>query len=167
LIYKALAGTSLQWSLNLPETRFLLPQRRINCPVSVLIRKRTGEEMHIILDSLAHLIDLLVRSFDKEGFNLLGVPAFSFKRALKSIADYFGLDEEGDFVSDLEYEYFKFLTETGFPNPFGFLTPHKLKELHEQSMQLKSKLQGINTNELEILQDAIELLDRELEKLVE
>ena len=121
--------------------------------------------MHIILDSLAHLIDLLVRSFDKEGFNLLGVPALSLKRALRSIADYFGLGDERDFEESLEYEYFKFLTETGFPSPFGFLTPRKLQELHEQSMQLKSKLQGINTNELEILQDAIKILDRELEKL--
>jgi hypothetical protein len=145
----------------------MLPLRRIHCPVSVLLRKRTGEEMHIILDSLTHLVDLLVRSFDKEGFNLLGVPALSLKRALRSIADYFGLDDERDFEESLEYEYFKFLTETGFPSPFGFLTPRKLQELHEQSMQLKSKLQGITTNELEILQEAIELLDRELENLAE
>jgi len=165
MIYKQLAGTSLQWSINLPETRFLLPFRRIHCSVSVLIRKRTGEEIHIILDSLSHLVDLLVRSFDKEGFNLLGVPALSLKRALRSIAAYLGLDDERDFMSDLEYEYFKFLTETGFPSPFGFLTPRKLKELHEQSMQLKNKLQGFNTSEREILQEAIEILDRELEKL--
>jgi len=166
MIYKQLAGTSLQWSINLPETRFLLPLRRIHCSVSVLIRKaRTGEEIHIIIDSLSHLIDLLVRSFDKEGFNLLGVPALSLKRAIRSIAAYFGLDDERDFLSDLEYEYFKFLTETGFPSPFGFLTPRKIKELHEQSMQLKNKLQGINPTEIEVLQEAIEILDSELEKL--
>jgi hypothetical protein len=165
MIYKLLAGTTLQWSINLPETRFLLPLRRIHCSVSVLIRKRTGEEIHIIIDSLSHLVDLLVRSFDKEGFNLLGVPALSLKRAIRSIAVYFGLDDEKDFLSDLEYEYFKFLTETGFPSPFGFLTPRKLKEMHEQSMQLKSKLQGFNTSEREILQEAIDILDRELENL--
>lgn len=163
MIYKTLAGTSLQWSINLPETRFLLP--RIHCAVSVLIRKRTGEEIHIIIDSLSHLVDLLVRSFDKEGFNLLGVPALSLKRALRSIAVYLGLDDERDFLSDLEYEYFKFLTETGFPSPFGFLTPRRIKELHEQSMQLKNKLQGINPTEIEVLQEAIEILDNELEQL--
>jgi len=140
--------------------------RRIHCSVSVLIKRvRTGEELHIILDSLSHLIDLLVRSFDKEGFNLLGVPALSLKRALRSIADYLGLEDDRDFMSDLEYEYFKFLTETGFPSPFGFLTPRKLKEMHEQSIQLKSKLQGSNTSESEILQEAIDILDRELENL--
>ena len=165
MIFKQLSGTSLQWSINLPETRFLLPLRRINCSVSVLIKKRTGEELHIILDSLAHLVDLLVRSFDKEGLNLLGIPALSLKRAIRSIADYLGLEDERDFMSDLEYEYFKFLTETGFPSPFGFLTPRKLKELHDQSIQLKSKLQGFNKSEHEVLQGAINLLDRELAKL--
>ena len=71
-----------------------------------------------------------------------------------------------DFISDLEYEYFKFLTETGFPSPspFGILTPRKLKELHEQSILLKNKLKGFNTSEHEILQEAIDILDRELEK---
>jgi hypothetical protein len=145
----------------------LLPLRRIHCPVSVLIKKRTGEELHIILDSLAHLVDLLVRSFDKEGFNLLGIPALPLKRAVRSIADYLGLEDERDFISDLEYEYFRFLTETGFPSPspFGILTPRKLKELHDQSIKLKSKLHGFNESEDEVLQEAIDLLDRELKKL--
>ena len=169
MIYKTLSGTTLQWSINLPETRYMSSHRRIHCPVSVLIKRRHGEEMHIIIDSLTHLVDLLVRSFDKEGFNILGVPAISLKRALRSIAAYLGLDDESDFISDLEYEYFKFLAETGFPSPFGFgfLTPRKLMELHEQSIQLKNKLQGINPSELEVLQEAIEILDRELEKLEE
>ena len=161
MIYKKLPGTTLQWSINLPETKCLLPRRRIHCSVSLLIRK-DNKEMHIIVDSLTHLVDLLLRDFE-DGLNILGIPSLSLRRALRSISDYFSLDE--DFMSDLGYEYFKFLIETGFPSPFGFLTPRKLKELHEQSEQLKYKLQGYETEEIKIVEEAIEILDNKLQEL--
>ena len=161
MIYKKLQGTTLQWSINLPETKCLFPRRRIHCSVSLLVRK-DNREMHIIVDSLTHLVDLLLRDFE-DGLNILGIPSLSLRRALRSISDYFSLDE--DFMSDLEYEYFKFLIETGFPSPFGFLTPRKLKELHEQSEQLKYKLQGYETEEIKIVEEAIEILDNKLQEL--
>jgi hypothetical protein len=159
MIYKRLPGTTLSWSINLPESKCLYPRRRIHCPVSVLIRRSNKEETHIILDSLTHLVDLLIRDFEND-HNIFGIPSLSLKRALRSITDYFSLDD--DFMSDLEYQYFKFLVETGFPSPFGFLTPRKLKQLHEQSLNLKSKLHGIKASEHEIIEEAIEILDQKL-----
>ncbi|MFX1519318.1 MAG: hypothetical protein ACFFCD_05310 [Promethearchaeota archaeon] len=159
MIYKHLPGTTLSWSINLPESKCLYQRRRIHCPISVLIRRRNNEEMHIILDSLTHLVDLLIRDFDND-LNILGIPSLSLKRALRSISEYFSLDD--DFMSDLEYEYFKFLVETGFPSPFGFLKPRKLSELHEQSLNLKRKLHGLNASEHEMIEEAIEILDKKL-----
>ena len=161
MIYKTLSGTSLQWSINLTETRYM----RIHCSVSVLIRYANGEEMHIIIDSLTHLVDLLIREFD-DGLNLIGTPPLAFNRAFKSIADSLGIFDEREFINNLKYSYFKFLAETGLTAPFGAITPRGFKELYDQSMNLKTDLQGRTTaDELRILEEAIEILDNHLKLL--
>ena len=160
MVYKKFPGSTLQWSINLPEigSRTL----RMHCPVSVLI-KRNREEMHILIDSLAHLVDLLIREFDEEnGLNLIGVPPLAFKRAFISISDYFSLDD--DFISDLEWEYFKFVKESGIESPFGVITPLRLSELYERSMTLKKKLSG-EGSKVDDLKDAITIIDTHIKML--
>jgi len=139
---------------------------RIHCPVSVLI-KRDSEELHIMLDSLTHLVDLLIREFD-EGLNLFGIPPLAFNRAFKSVADFLGIESsEREFINNLKYEYYKMLAETGLTAPFGVLTSRGFEELYKQSMELKGKLNGLSStaDELEVLREAIEILDDHLQDL--
>lgn len=158
MVYKKFPGSTLQWSINLPELRSRT--LRMHCPVSVLI-KRNREEFHILIDSLAHLVDLLIREFD-DGLNLIGVPPLAFKRAFISISDYFSLDD--DFISDLEWEYFKFVKESGIESPFGVITPLRLSELYERSMTLKKKLSGAGSK-VDDLKDAITIIDTHIKML--
>ena len=158
MVYKKFPGSTLQWSINLPDIRSRT--LRMHCPVSVLI-KRNREEMHILIDSLAHLVDLLIREFD-EGLNLLGVPPLAFKRAFICISDYFSIDD--DFISDLEWEYFKFIKESGIESPFGVITPLRLSELYERSMTLKKKLSG-GGSKVDDLEDAINIIDTHIKML--
>jgi len=158
MVYKKFPGSTLQWSINLPDIRSRT--LRMHCPVSLLI-KRNREEMHILIDSLAHLVDLLIREFD-DGLNLIGVPPLAFKRAFISISDYFSLDD--DFISDLEWEYFKFVKESGIESPFGVITPLRLSELYERSMTLKKKLSGAGSK-VDDLKDAITIIDTHIKML--
>lgn len=158
MVYKKFPGSTLQWSINLPDIN--CRTLRMHCPVSVLI-KRNREEMHILIDSLAHLVDLLIREFD-DGLTLIGVPPLAFKRAFISISDYFSLDD--DFISDLEWEYFKFVKESGIESPFGVITPLRLSELYERSMTLKKKLSGAGSK-VDDLKDAITIIDTHIKML--
>jgi len=149
--WKNVPGTTVAWSLELIES---IPGS-LNSPVYVLIKKN-GEEKQIFLDSLVHLVELLVREFD-DGRNFIGVPPMAVNRAARAIADYFSL---GDLMSDLEYEYYKFIQESGIKSPCAVITPSEIKELYERSATLKRKLQGSNADVDP--QEAIDLLDKHL-----
>jgi hypothetical protein len=158
MIYKKLAGTSLFWSINLPDIK--CRSMRINCPVSVFVKKRTGEEMHFQLDSLTHLVDLLIREFE-DGSNIFEIFPLTIKRAVHAIAVYYSLDEE--FESSLEYEYHRFIKETALQAPYGKITPRGLRELYEQAMNLQMKINASETSK-DDLEDALQAFDKHLEK---
>ncbi|MFX1466148.1 MAG: hypothetical protein ACFFA5_06735, partial [Promethearchaeota archaeon] len=109
------------------------------------------------LDSLAYLIDLLVREFEEER-NFIGVPPLTVNRATKTIAAYFDLGD--DFSSDLAHEYIRFIKEEGLPGPSAIITRHEIKELYERSAKLKRKLFASDAT-ADDFQDAIEHLESE------
>jgi len=71
---------------------------------------------------------------------------------------------DDDFISDLEWEYFKFVKESGIESPFGVITPHRLAELYERSMTLKKKLSG-EGSKVDDLKDAITIIDTHIKML--
>ena len=133
MIFKNVSGTTVKWFIDVIESK----PGSLHSPIYVEIRK-DGDENQIFLDSLTHLVDLLVREFDENGLNFLGIPPLTTKRAVKVIADYFGLDD--DFIGNLSYEYLRFIREVGLPGPTVMITASEIKELYERSAQLKNKL---------------------------
>jgi len=161
MIFKNVPGTTTKWFIDVLEAK----PGSLHSPIYVGIRKN-GDENQIFLDSLTHLVDLLVREFDPEnGLNFIGIPPLTTKRAVKTIADYFNLGD--DFSSDLEYEYLRFIKEEGLPGPSVMITAREITEIYERSSQLKSKLYAPKTTTDEVLEEAIEHLDSEDENAQE
>lgn len=161
MIFKNVPGTTIKWFIDVLEAK----PGSLHSPIYVGIRKN-GDEKQIFLDSLTHLVDLLVREFDQEnGLNFVGIPPLTTKRAVKTIADYFNLGD--DFSSDLEYEYLRFIKEEGLPGPSAMITAAEIKELYERSSQLKRKLYAPKATTDEVLEEAIEQLETEDDKTQE
>ena len=161
MIFKNVPGTTTKWFIDVLEAK----PGSLHSPIYVGIRKN-GDEKQIFLDSLTHLVDLLVREFDQEsGHNFIGMPPLTTKRAVKTIADYFNLGE--DFSGDLEYEYLRFIKEEGLPGPSVMITAAEIKELYERSSQLKSKLYAPKATTDEVLEEAMEHLESEDENAQE
>ena len=104
-------------------------------------------------------MDLLVREFEEDGRNFVGVPPLTVNRATKAISDYFDLGDE--FTSDLAHEYLRFLKEEGIPAPSVIFTAREIKELYERSANLKRKLYATDESPEEVLEEAIEHLESE------
>jgi hypothetical protein len=153
MIFKNVPGTTIKWFIETLEAK----PGSLHSPIYVGIRKN-GDEKQIFLDSLTHLVDLLVRDFE-DGLNFLSIPPLTTKRAVKVIADYFDLGD--DFVSNLTYEYLRFIKEEGLPGPTVMITDSEIKEIYERSAQLKRKLQAPKATTDEVLEEAIEQLESE------
>lgn len=153
MIFKNVPGTTTKWFIDVLEAK----PGSLHSPIYVGIRK-DGEEKQIFLDSIAYLVDLLVRDFEG-GRNFIDIPPLTTKRAVKTIADYFNLGD--DFVGNLSYEYLRFIKEEGLPGPSIMITAREISELYERSAQLKSKLYASKTTTDEVLEEAIEYLESE------
>ncbi|WP_287583638.1 hypothetical protein [Candidatus Borrarchaeum sp.] len=153
MVFKNVPGTTTKWFIDVLEAK----PGSLHSHIYVGIRK-DGEEKQIFLDSIAYLVDLLVREFE-DGRNFIGLPPLTTKRAVKTIADYFNLGD--DFSSDLEYEYLRFIKEEGLPGPSVMITAREITEIYERSSQLKSKIYATKATTDEVLEEAMEQLESE------
>jgi hypothetical protein len=156
MIWKTVPGTTTKWFIEVLEAK----PGSLYSPIYVGIRK-DGDEKQIFLDSIAYLVDLLVREFE-DGRNFIGAPPLTINRATKAISDYFDLGD--DFNSDVEYDYYRFIKEEGLSGPSGdrsIITAHEIKELYNRSAQLKLKLHAPKATTDEVLEEAMEQLESE------
>ncbi|MFX1519317.1 MAG: hypothetical protein ACFFCD_05305 [Promethearchaeota archaeon] len=164
MIWKNVPGSTTKWFIEVLEAK----PGSLYSPIYVGIDSlKDGEEKQIFLDSLAYLVDLLVREFE-DGRNFLGIPPLTVNRATKAISDYFDLGD--DFSSDVEYDYYRFIKEEGISSPTGerqIITSHEIKELYERSSQLKLKLHAPKATTDEVLEEAMEQLKSEDENTQE